>query len=53
MHDISEKLFCNSCQFISKVNPRKTPTLREPEFNKLRAIALFRASLCAVVSKIV
>ena len=36
----------------AKADPKKTSTLRESYFNKLRAAALFRPSLCAEVFKI-
>ena len=35
-----------------KADPKKTHTLKEDNFNKIRAAALFRLSLCVEVFKI-
>ena len=44
--------FVTPAKSTAKADPRKTSTLKESDFNKLRAAALFRPSLCAEIFKI-
>ena len=49
---ITKKNFVTPAKSTAKADPKKTPTLKESDFNKLRAAALFCAFLCAEVFKI-
>ena len=58
---VAKKLVCDTttknnfvtpAKSVAKADPQKTPTLKESDFNKLRAAALFRPSLSAEVFKI-
>ena len=49
---ITRNDFVTPGKSTAKADPKKTPTLKESDFNKLRAAALFRPSLCAEVFKI-
>ena len=44
--------FVTPAKSTAKADPKKTSTFKESEFNKLRAAALFRPSLCAEIFKI-
>ena len=49
---ITKNNFVTPAKSTAKADPMKTPTLKEYDFKKLRAAALFRPSLCAEVFKI-
>ena len=49
---ITRNNFVTSANLTKKAEPKKTPTLEESDFSKLRAAALFLPSLCAKVFKI-
>ena len=46
---ITKNNFVTPAKSTAKADPKKTSTLRESDFNKLRAAALFRSSLCVEV----
>ena len=49
---VTKNSFVTPAKSTAKAEPKKTSTLKEPDFNKLRAAALFRPSLCSEVFKI-
>ena len=49
---ITKNNFVTPAKSTAKADPKKTSTLKESDFNKLRAAALFHPSLCAEVFKI-
>ena len=49
---IAKNNFVTPAKSTAKADPKKTSTLKESDFNKLRAAALFHPSLCAEVFKI-
>ena len=44
--------FVTPAKSTAKTDPKKTSTLKESDFNKLKPAALFRPSLCVEVFKI-
>ena len=49
---ITKNNFVTPAKPTAKADPKKTSTLKESDFNKLKAAALFRPSLCVEVFKI-
>ena len=49
---VTKNSFVTPAKPTAKAEPKKTSTLKESDFNKLRAATLFRPSLCSEVFKI-
>ena len=49
---ITKNIFATPVKSTAKADPKKMPTLKKSDFDKLRAAALFRPSLSAKVFKI-
>ena len=49
---ITSNNFVVSAEWTAKADPKKSPTHKEFNYNKLREAALFRLSQCAEVAKI-
>ena len=43
---VTKNNFVTPAKLTAKADPKKTPTHKESDFNKLRAAALFHLSLC-------